>query len=107
MSPRPMAGPSRRRCSSRGCAAPCATSRCRSCSRSRATATAATVGIVTGAALALLLILDVIAVVAIVATVRRLWQFQHPRRWHYLPMALALALLVGFFFVNDARVLFV
>jgi hypothetical protein len=70
-------------------------------------ATGATIGIVTGAALALLLTLDVIAVVAIVATLRRLWRLQHPRRWQYLPLALALTLLVGLFFVIDARVLVV
>jgi hypothetical protein len=70
-------------------------------------ATGATVGIVTGAALALLLTLDVIAVVAIVATLRRLWRLQHPRRWQYLPLALTLALLVGLFFVIDARVLII
>lgn len=70
-------------------------------------ASGATLGIVTGAALALLLTLDVIAVVAIVATLRRLWRLQHPRRWHYLPLALALTLLVGLFFVIDARVLVV
>jgi hypothetical protein len=68
-------------------------------------ATGAAVGIVTGAALALLLTLDVIAVVAIVATLRRLWRLQHPRRWQYLPLALTLAVLVGLFFVIDARVL--
>jgi hypothetical protein len=68
-------------------------------------ATGATLGVVTGAALALLLILDVIAVVAIVATLRRLWRVQHPRRWRYLPLALALTLLVAVFFANDARVL--
>jgi hypothetical protein len=49
-------------------------------------ATGATIGVVTGAALGLLLTLNVIAVVAIVAT---------------------LLLLVGFFFVIDARVLVV
>lgn len=70
-------------------------------------ATGATLGIVTGAALALLLILDVIAIVAIVATLRRLWRVQHPRRWQYLPLALALTLLVAVFFANDARVLLV
>ena len=70
-----------------------------------AVATGATAGIVTGAALSLLLILDVIAVVAIVATLRRLWRLQHPRRWQYVPVALALTLLVGLFFVIDARVL--
>lgn len=70
-------------------------------------AAGATVGVVTGAALALLLILDVIAVGAIVATLRRLWRAQHPRRWRYLPLALALTLLVAVFFVIDARVLLV
>jgi hypothetical protein len=69
-------------------------------------ATSTTLGIVTGAALGILLTLDVIAASAIVATLRRLWRLQHPRRWQYLPVALALAVLVGFFFVNDARVLF-
>jgi hypothetical protein len=68
-------------------------------------ATGATVGIVTGAALGVLLTLDVVAVVAIVATLRRLWRLQHPRRWQYLPLALALAVLVGLFSVIDARVL--
>jgi hypothetical protein len=68
-------------------------------------ATSATLGIVTGAVLGILLTVDVIAVIAIVATLRRLWRLQHPRRWQYL--ALALAVLVGFFFVNDTRVLFV
>lgn len=67
-------------------------------------ATGATLGVVTGTALALLLILDVAAVVAIVATLRRLWRLQHPRRWQYLPLALALTFLVGLFFANDARV---
>ena len=70
-------------------------------------ATGATIGIVTGAALGLLLTLDVIAVIAIVATLRRLWRLHHPRRWQYLPEALVLGVLVGFFFVNDARALFV
>jgi hypothetical protein len=70
-------------------------------------ATSATLGGVTGAALGLLLTLDVIAAIGIVATLRRLWRLHHPRRWQYLPVALALATLIGFFFVNDARVLFV
>lgn len=70
-------------------------------------ATGTTIGVVTGAALGLLLTLDVIALIAIVATLRRLWRLRHPRRWPYLPVALALGVLVGFFFVNDARVLLV
>jgi len=45
----------------------------------------------------------VIAAIAIVATLRRLWRLQHPRRWQYLPVALALAVLVGFCFMSDAR----
>jgi hypothetical protein len=64
-------------------------------------------GVATGAALGILLIVDVIAAIAIVATLRRLWRLQHPRRWQYLAVALALAVLVSFFFVNDARVPFV
>ncbi len=60
-------------------------------------------GIATGAALGILLTVDVIATIAIVATLRRLWRLQHPRRWQYL----ALAVLVGFFFMSDVRVLFV
>lgn len=68
-------------------------------------ATSATFGIVTGTALGVLLILDAIAVIAIVATLRRLWRFQHPRRCHYLPVALALAALVGLFFIHDAGML--
>lgn len=67
-------------------------------------ATGAGAGVVTGASLALLLTLDVLAVVAIVATLRGLWRLQHPRRWYYLPLAVALTLLVGLFLVNDARV---
>jgi hypothetical protein len=70
-------------------------------------ATGATLGVVTGAALAILVTLDVIAVVAVVATLRRLWRVQHPRRWRYLPLALALTLLIAIFFANDARVLLV
>lgn len=70
-------------------------------------ATDAALGIVTGAALGILLLLDVIAAISIVATLRSLWRRQHPRRWQYLLVALALAVLVGFFFANDARVLFV
>ena len=62
-------------------------------------------GVATGAALGILLTVDVIAAIAIVATLRRLWRLQHPRRWQYL--AVALAVLVGFFFMSDARVLFV
>jgi hypothetical protein len=62
-------------------------------------------GIAAGAALGILLTLDVIAAIAIVATLRRLWRLQHPRRWQYLLVALVLAVLVGFFFANDARVL--
>ena len=69
-------------------------------------ATGATRGIVTGAALGILLILDVIAVISIVATLRWLWRHQHPRRWQYLPVALALTALVAFFLVNDTRVLY-
>jgi hypothetical protein len=72
-----------------------------------AVATGGTLGVVTGTALALLLIVDVIAVGAIVATLRRLWRVQHPRRWRYLPLALAFTLLVAVFFVNDARLLLV
>ncbi|MPZ24276.1 MAG: hypothetical protein GEU28_12215 [Dehalococcoidia bacterium] len=64
-------------------------------------------GIATGAALGILLIVDVIAAITIVATLRQLWRIQHPRRWQYLPVALVLAVLIGFFFVNDARVLYV
>jgi hypothetical protein len=64
-------------------------------------------GLAAGAALGLLLMLDVIAAIAIVATLRRLWRLQHPRRWQYLLVALALAVLVGFFFVSDARMPFV
>ena len=66
----------------------------------------ATLGIVTGAALGILLTLDAMAAIAIVATLRRLWRLQHPRRWQYLAVALALAVLIAFFFVNDARVLY-
>ena len=65
------------------------------------------VGVATGAALGILLTVDVIAAIAIVATLRRLWRLQHPRRWQYLALALALAVLVGFLFMSDARVLFV
>jgi hypothetical protein len=56
--------------------------------------------------LGILLTLDTIAAIAIVATLRRLWRL-HPRRWQDLPVALALAVVVGFVFVNDARVLVV
>ncbi|HBY94649.1 MAG: hypothetical protein M5U01_03470 [Ardenticatenaceae bacterium] len=63
----------------------------------------ATLGIVTGTALGFLLTMAAIAAMVIVATLRRLWRLQHPRRWQYL----ALAVLVGFFFVNDTRVLYV
>ncbi|MQA01160.1 MAG: hypothetical protein GEU80_17905 [Dehalococcoidia bacterium] len=69
-------------------------------------ATGATLGVVTASALVLLLALDVIAASAIVATLRRLWRHRHPRRWQYLPVAIALAVLIGFFFVSEARVLF-
>jgi hypothetical protein len=71
-----------------------------------AAATGATLSsIATGAALGLVLTLDVIAAVAIVATLRRLWRLQHSRRWQYLAMAVALAALIGLFFIRDARVL--
>ena len=70
-------------------------------------ATGASLGVVTGAVLALLLIVDVIAVGAIVATLRRLWRVQHPRRWRYLPLALAFTLLVAVFFANDVRLLLI
>lgn len=69
--------------------------------------TGATLGVVTGAARAILLALDLIAVVALVVGLRRLWQLQHPRSWQYLPLAIALAVLLGFFFANDASVLFI
>jgi hypothetical protein len=68
-------------------------------------ATGATVGTVTWAAFGLLVALDVVTVGAIVASLRRLWRFQHPRRWQYLPVAVVLTLLVAVFLVNDARVL--
>ncbi len=71
-----------------------------------AVATGPTLGIVAGAAVGLLLTLDVIAAIAIVNTLRQLWRVQHPCRWQYLPVALALGVLIGVFFVNDARVLF-
>lgn len=69
-------------------------------------ATGATLGVVAGAALVLLLTLDVIAAIAIVATLRRLWRHHHPRRWQYLPVAMAIAVLIGFFFMTEARGLF-
>jgi hypothetical protein len=69
--------------------------------------TGATFGVVTGAALGILLTLDLIAVVAIVVTLRRLWRLQHPRRWQYLPLAMALSVVVGLLFANDASVLFI
>ena len=62
-------------------------------------------GIAAGAALGILLVLDVIAAVAIVTTLRTLWRRRHPRRWLYALAALALGVLVGLFFANDARVL--
>jgi hypothetical protein len=68
-------------------------------------ATGAAVGIVTWGAFGLLFALDVVAVGGVVASLRRLWRFQHPRRWQYLPVALVLTLLVAVFLVNDARVL--
>jgi hypothetical protein len=64
-------------------------------------------GVATGATLGVLLLLDGIAAISIVATLRRLWRLQHPRRWQYLAVALAMAVLIGFFFVKDVRVLFV
>jgi hypothetical protein len=64
-------------------------------------------GVAMGAAVGILLLLDVIAAIAIVAALRRLWRFQHPRRWQYLPVALALMVLVGLFFARDVRVLLV
>jgi hypothetical protein len=64
-------------------------------------------GVATGAALGILLTVDVIAAIAIVAALRQLWRLQHPRRWQYLAVALALAVLVGLFFMGDTRVLFV
>jgi hypothetical protein len=63
-------------------------------------------GIATGAALGILVILDMIAVISIVTTLRRLWQHQHPRRWHYAPLALALMVLIAYFLVYDTRVLY-
>jgi hypothetical protein len=69
-------------------------------------ATGATPSVLTRAALGILLILDVIAAISIIATLRRLWRVQHPRRWQYLPVALALAVLLCFFFVSDAGVLY-
>jgi hypothetical protein len=70
-------------------------------------ATGATLGVVMGAALGILLLLDGIAAVAIIAMLRRLWRVQHPRRWQYLAVALVLAVMMSFFFVNDTRALFV
>lgn len=64
------------------------------------------IGVATGAALGILVILDLIAVVSIVATVCWLWRIQHPRRGQYLPVALALTMLVVFFLVIDARLLY-
>lgn len=61
---------------------------------------------VTGAALGILVILDTIAVISTVATVRGLWRHQHPRRWQYLPLALALTALIVFFLVRDTQVLY-
>jgi hypothetical protein len=57
--------------------------------------------------LGILLTLDTIAAIAIVATLRRLWRLHHPRRWQDLPAAPALAVVVGFFVEDDARVLVV
>lgn len=68
-------------------------------------ATAATFGIGTVAALGTLLTLDVIAGITIVATRRRLWRSKHPRRWLYLPLAMVLAGVAGFFFVIDVALL--
>jgi hypothetical protein len=62
-------------------------------------------GAATGAALGVVLILDAVAVVSIVASLRRMWQLRHPRRWHYLPLALTLIVLVVVAVVSDARAL--
>jgi hypothetical protein len=68
-------------------------------------ATSAAFGVGTGIALGILLTFDIVAGITVIATLRRLWRLQHPHRWLYLPLALALAVLVGFFFVNDTRLL--
>jgi hypothetical protein len=62
-------------------------------------------GIATDAALGVVVILDAVAVVSIVASIRRMWQLRHPRRWRYLPLALTLIALVVVVFVNDTRAL--
>jgi uncharacterized membrane protein YidH (DUF202 family) len=72
-----------------------------------AVAFGATPGIVSGIALGVLVILDVGAVVSIIATLRWLWRHRHPRRWLYLPAAVALIVLVAVFFANDVRLLYV
>lgn len=64
-------------------------------------------GVVTGAALGILVILDVLAVVSILGTLRWLWRCQRPRRWHYLPVALALTALIALFLINDTRMWYV
>lgn len=71
-----------------------------------AAATSATRAVVTGAALGILVVLDTVAVISIAATLRRLWRHQHPRRWQYLPVALALTGLIALLLVNDSRMLY-
>lgn len=68
--------------------------------------TGATRGIVSGAALAVLATLDLIAVMAILATLRWLWRERHPRRWQYLPVAVALTALIAFLLAYDIRVVY-
>jgi formate hydrogenlyase subunit 3/multisubunit Na+/H+ antiporter MnhD subunit len=62
-------------------------------------------GVATGVTPGIMLILDGLAAIAIAVTVLRLWRTQHSRRWHYLPVALALAAMIGLLAMGDSGVL--
>jgi hypothetical protein len=52
------------------------------------------VGLASDFSLGIVLLLDLVALTSIVYSLRRLWQLNHPQRWNFLPMALAIMVLI-------------
>ncbi|NJM06123.1 hypothetical protein HC891_07855 [Candidatus Gracilibacteria bacterium] len=52
------------------------------------------VGLAGDFSIGVVMLLDLVALTAIVYSMRRLWQLNHPQRWSFLPMALAIVVLI-------------
>jgi hypothetical protein len=52
------------------------------------------IGLAGDFSIGVVVLLDLVALTSIIYSIRRLWQLNHPQRWNFLPMALAIILLI-------------